>query len=98
MTSGREFRIATLIAAPAVAAIAELPARSARLLTTTAPVLAVMWGVMMMVLISRAIQDARRPSRAGDLRPPWHQIDVLTATGCSTTTSARPRRSPRSSR
>jgi len=83
MTSGRELRVATLVAAPAVAAIAELPAHSARLLITSAPVLAVMWGVTMTALIARAIQDAGRRDPPADLRPSWHQLDVLTATGSS---------------
>jgi uncharacterized protein (DUF58 family) len=81
-TSGRELRVATLFAAPAVAAIAALPVRSARLLTTTGPVLAALWAIMVVVLAVR-LQDGRRRD-AYDLRPAWHQLDVLTATGCAT--------------
>ena len=82
MTLHRESRIATLIAAPAVAAIATLPTRSAHLLSATAPVLALLWLVMAAALAARVVQDARRRSRNPiDLRPAWHQLDVLTATG-----------------
>jgi len=81
-TASRELRIATLVAAPAVAAVAALPARSAQLLATTAPVLAILWLIMAAALTGRAIQDARRTGRSpSDLRPAWHQLDVLTATG-----------------
>ena len=84
MTLYREARVATLLAAPAVAAIATLPARSARLLSTTAPVLGILWLVMAAALTARAAQEARRQDRTPtDLRPAWHQLDVLTATGCA---------------
>jgi uncharacterized protein (DUF58 family) len=82
MTLYRELRVATLLAAPAVAAVAELPARSARLLSTTAPVLGILWLIMAAALTARAAQEARRQDRSPtDLRPAWHQLDVLTATG-----------------
>jgi uncharacterized protein (DUF58 family) len=82
MTLYREARIATLLAAPAVAAIAMLPVRSARLLSTTAPVLAILWLIMAAALSARIAQEARRQDRTPtDLRPAWHQLDVLTATG-----------------
>jgi uncharacterized protein (DUF58 family) len=84
MTLYREARIATLLAAPAVAAIATLPARSARLLSTTAPVLGILWLIMTAALAARAAQEAQRQDRTPtDLRPAWHQLDVLTATGCA---------------
>jgi uncharacterized protein (DUF58 family) len=84
MTFYRELRIATLIAAPAVAAIAELPARSARLLSTTAPVIGILWLIMASALTARVAQEVRRQARnPADLRPAWHQLDVLTATGCA---------------
>ncbi len=82
MTRHRELRIATLLAAPAVAAIAELPTRSARLLSTTAPVLGILWLLMAAALTARTAQEARRQEKhPDDLRPAWHQLDVLTATG-----------------
>lgn len=82
MTLYRELRVATLLAAPAVAAIAMLPARSARLLSTTAPVLGILWLIMAAALTARVAQDARRQDKhPADLRPAWHQLDVLTATG-----------------
>jgi uncharacterized protein (DUF58 family) len=86
MTLYRELRIATLLAAPAVAAIAELPARSARLLSTTAPVLGVLWLIMAAALTARVAQEARRQDKHfTDLRPAWHQLDVLTAIGTAVT-------------
>jgi uncharacterized protein (DUF58 family) len=82
VTLYREARIATLLGAPAVAAIATLPARSARLLSTTAPVLGILWLIMAAALTARALQEERRQDlRPTDLRPSWHQLDVLTATG-----------------
>ena len=81
-TASRELRVATLVAAPAIATVAALPARSAHLIATTAPVLAILWLIMAAALVGRAIQDARRSGGdPGDLRPAWHQLDVLTATG-----------------
>jgi uncharacterized protein (DUF58 family) len=89
MTLYRELRIATLLAAPAVAAIAALPARSARLLSTTAPVLGVLWLIMVAALTARVAQEARRQDKQPtDLRPAWHQLDVLTATGSAVTWTA----------
>lgn len=82
MTLYREARVATLLAAPAVAAIAMVPARSARLLSATAPVLGILWLIMAAALAARALQEERRQDRnPTDLRPAWHQLDVLTATG-----------------
>ena len=78
-TTHRELRIATLMAAPAIAAIASLSERNAQILHTTAPVLGMLWLCAAAALVVRAVQ-ARRQSPA-DLRPPWHPLDVLTATG-----------------
>lgn len=86
MTLYREFRVATLFAAPAVAAIAELPARSAHLLSSTVHVLSVLWLIMAVALAARIVQDAQRQDGTlADLRPAWHQLDVLTATGSAVT-------------
>ena len=78
--TNRELRIATLMAAPAIAAVAALSARDASILHTTAPVLGVLWLVTATLLIVRAALEPRRRS-ATDLRPAWHPLDVLTATG-----------------
>ena len=82
MTLYREFRVATLFAAPAVAAIAELPTRSAHLVSSTAHLLGALWLIMAVALAARIVQDAQRQDGTlADLRPAWHQLDVLTATG-----------------
>jgi uncharacterized protein (DUF58 family) len=81
--AARELRIATLGAAPMVAAVA-LSLRSTGIVASTAPVLAVLWMAMVAVLFVRSAQEQRRRAEVPiDLRPAWHQFDVLTATGGS---------------
>jgi uncharacterized protein (DUF58 family) len=81
--SGRELRITTLLVAPAVSAFALL-LRPVEIVSTTAPVLAILWLIMATTLIVRSIQVARDPGHGSiDLRPAWHHLDVLTATGSS---------------
>lgn len=81
MTAARELRVATLMTAPAVAAIATLSVQNARILHLTAPVLGALWLVTAAALIVRTARAPR--GDAGDLRPAWHHLDVLTATGSS---------------
>lgn len=81
----RELRITTLVAAPALAAIALLADASDRLLRTTAPALGLLWLIMILALGGRAALDAHRRGPAdSDLQPAWHQLDILTATGGAT--------------
>jgi len=80
-TSARELRVATLMTAPVVAAIAAFSVHGARILTLTAPVLGALWLAAAAALIVRTAQA--RCGRADDLRPAWHHLDVLTATGAT---------------
>lgn len=80
-TSARELRVATLMAAPVITATAILSVPGAGILTVTAPVLGALWLATAAALI---VRTARAPlGRANDLRPAWHHLDILTATGAT---------------
>jgi hypothetical protein len=81
-------RIATLVLAPLAASAGTQHADDDHLLSTAAPVLAVLWMIMAAALVLRLILEARRPApapqaQAQDRAWPWDHLDVLTATGAA---------------
>lgn len=76
-----ELRVATLVAAPLLAAFGTLAPRNERVLHAAAPALVILWMVMAAALILRLDFEAQpgspRPLRTSILA----QLDVLTATG-----------------
>ena len=76
----RAYRLATLIVPSAIAAMIILTAKHHHepVTRSTAPYLAVLWGLMLGVLAVRAIEAKRHGASA------WKQLDVLTGAGRAT--------------
>jgi uncharacterized protein (DUF58 family) len=81
-----ELRIASLVVAPLLAAVATLSPRNERVLHAAAPALVVLWMVMAAALVLRLDLESRLESRRPDRvsrTSLWAQLDVLTTTGSS---------------
>src|ERR1043165_2665920 len=86
MTSNRELRIATLIVAPLLAAVSTLSARDESLLHRAAPVLVILWMIMVCAIVLRPDRSLREGADVViDRRSIWTQLDVLTASGTAMT-------------